>query len=258
MWWQRGINMARSLALGLTVLGVAFGLSAAASAADLGTSGSAPVYTKAPPAVFSWTGFYVGAHAGADWGPVIVRDDAGDGVPPGPFEYKASGAFVGATGGYNFQIGNFLAGIEGDIGYMDLKGAGIIPSSNPAAHQDITLDPGAYGDITARFGYAFNRTLAYVKGGGAFYDGVARQTTTNPGYVTTGTRTFTGWTVGGGVEHFITDKVSIKAEYQHFRFGTEVGYQTNVGDLTSPLGYRFHNWTDLNAETLKAGVNWHF
>jgi outer membrane immunogenic protein len=141
---------------------------------------------------------------------------------------------------------------------MDLSGTGIIPSSNPAAHQDITLGHGAYGDVTGRVGFAIDRTLAYAKGGVAFYDGVARQTTTNPGYVTTGTNTFTGWTAGGGVEHFISEKVSLKLEYQHFGFGSRIGYQTNVGDPGSPLGYRFHNWTDLNAESVKAGMNWHF
>jgi outer membrane immunogenic protein len=87
---------------------------------------------------------------------------------------------------------------------------------------------------------------------------VARQTTTKPGYVTTGTSTFTGWTAGGGVEHFIAPKWSIKAEYQHFGFGTKVGYQTDVADPGSPIGYRFHNWTSLNADTVKAGINYHF
>jgi outer membrane immunogenic protein len=225
-----------------------------ASAADM-----APIYTKAPaPVPLTWNGFYIGAHVGGDWGKVSVRDDANDGVPPGPFTYNATGVFGGGTAGYNVQISNVVMGIEGDFGYMSLKGAGIIPSSNPAAHQDITLGAGTYGDVTGRFGLAFNRTLAYAKGGVAFYEGEARQTTTNPGYVTTGTSTFTGWTAGAGIEHFITDKLSIKAEYLHFGFGTQVGYQTDVADPSSPIGYRFHNWTTLNADSVKAGVNWHF
>ncbi len=52
--------------------------------------------------------------------------------------------------------------------------------------------------------------------------------------------------------------MSIKVEYQHFDCGTQVGYPTNVGDPFSSPGYRFHNWTDLTAESVKAGVAFHF
>ena len=251
--------MNRYLVAALATAGLVFGLNLVAQAADLApmAPAAAPVYVKAPVvAPFNWTGFYVGGHVGGDWGKVKVLNDVNDGVPPGPFKYNAAGVFGGGTVGYNLQIQNFVVGVEGDVGFMDLSGAGIVPSSNPAAHQDITLGHGAYGDITGRLGYAVDRTLVYAKGGVAFYDGEARQTTTNPGYVTTGTRMFTGWTAGGGVEHFIAPNWSIKAEYQHFDFGSQIGNQTSVTD--PPIGHVYHNWTTLNADSVKAGVNWHF
>jgi outer membrane immunogenic protein len=203
----------------------------------------------------TWTGSYLGAHVGGVWGDVDVRDTNG-GVLPGPFKYSASGAFGGGTAGYNWQNGSFVLGVEGDLGYMDLSGSGIIPSSVAGRHQDITLDGGLYGDITGRLGFAYYRTLFYGKGGFAFYDGEARQKTTNPGYVTHGTDTFSGWVLGGGIEHYIAPGVSLKVEYLHFDFGSEGGDQTSVSD--PPIGYVYRNRTSLTADSVKAGVAYHF
>ena len=101
----------------------------------------------AKPAVYSWNGFYVGAHAGSIWGDVNVTDDVNDGVPPGPFGYSISGFIGGGTVGYNLQVDNVVFGIDGDLGVIDPDGSGIIPSSTPPFHQDTTLDTGLHGDI---------------------------------------------------------------------------------------------------------------
>lgn len=209
---------------------------------------------------YNWTGFYVGAHVGGAWGKAVVTDNQSDGVDPGPFSYTPSGAFGGGTGGYNWQWDKLVFGVEGDIGYMDLSGAGIIGSTHAGHHQDLTLDGGVYGDITGRAGILLTpATFVYAKGGFAFYDGEAKQATTNPGYAPTGTNTFTGWTAGGGIEHFVTPNLSIKIEYMHFDFGTEEGYQTALeADPPTPAGYKFRNWTDLTADSVKTGLTYHF
>jgi outer membrane immunogenic protein len=220
-----------------------------ANAADIGGYKDGP-YTAGP----VWTGFYAGAHAGGVWGDVDLKDVNG-GVAPGPFSFSASGAFGGGTAGYNFQRGNFVFGVEGDIGYMDLSGSRTIPSSDPAKAQNVTLDGGLYGDIGGRLGYAFAGTLLYAKGGFAFYDGEAKQVTTKPGYKPTATNTFTGWTVGGGVEHYISRAWSVKAEYLHFDFGTEHGAQTSISD--APIGFVYKNSFDVTADSVKVGLNYH-
>jgi outer membrane immunogenic protein len=237
-----------------------FALTAAADAADMYVPGPAAPggYKDGYVPATSWAGFYLGAHVGGVWGDPSLKDNINDGVPPGPFDYSASGAFGGGTGGYNLQRGNFVFGIEADVGYMDLSGSRTIASSNPIFHQNVTLDGGAYGDVTGRLGYAFDRTLIYAKWGFAFYDGQAKQATTKPGYAPAGTDTFTGWTVGGGLEHFISPAWSLKAEYLHFDFGRQAGFQLNVGDPGSPIGYKFRNWTTVTADSVKAGVNYHF
>jgi outer membrane immunogenic protein len=230
---------------------------AAAVLPTLGVAAMFALIATGGAAAGDWSGAYGGVHAGYAWGQASVTDTNG-GVPPGPFPYSVSGAFGGATLGSNLQNGNFVAGIEGDIGFMNLMGAGIVPSSNPAYHQDITLKGGLYGDITGRLGFGAGQTLFYGKGGFAFYSGQANQVTTKPGYTPTGTGTFTGWTLGGGVEHQVTPTMTVKVEYLHFDFGTQGGYQTNIGDTSSPANFQFMNETSLKADSVKIGLNWHF
>jgi outer membrane immunogenic protein len=226
-----------------------------ALAADLGGAPAPYADDQPAPGRMNWSGFYAGLHGGYASGDVDQRQTTG-GMPPGPFSYDASGFFGGGTLGYNWQAGSLVYGLEGDLGYMDLTGAGIIPSSVPTAHQDITLRGGVYGDITARVGFAVDRSLIYAKGGAAFINGESRQTTTNPGYVTHGTSGFSGWVAGGGVEHFITPKISVKAEYLHFDFGRQGGDQTSISD--PPVGFVYRNTTDVTADTIKVGVAVHF
>jgi outer membrane immunogenic protein len=113
---------------------------------------------------------------------------------------------------------------------MNLTRHRTIPSSTPPNFQNVTLGGGAFGDVTGSLGDAFDHTLIYAKGGFALYDGEAKQVTTKPGYAPAGTGTFTGWTVGGGIEHFINPAWSIKAEYLHFDFGRKGGAQTSLTD----------------------------
>ncbi len=125
-------------------------------------------------------------------------------------------------------------------------------------YQALTVDSGFYADITARLGVTFGGTLVYGKGGWAYFDGEAKQATTRPEYSKQGTGSLQGWVLGGGVEHYLTSNLSIKAEYLHFDFGTEEGSQTNVSDITSPIGYVFRNWHDVEIDTVKVGLNYHF
>jgi hypothetical protein len=49
---------------------------------------------------------------------------------------------------------------------------------------------------------------------------------------------------------------SLKAEYLHFDFGSEQGDQTSISD--PPIGHVYENWTVLDADTFKVGINYHF
>ena len=94
----------------------------------------------------------------------------------------------------------------------------------------------------------------YARGGFAFYNGKADQTTTKPGYFTTGTSTFTGWVAGAGLERNMGGNMSADLEYDHFDFGSRGGSQTSTGD--PPIGYVYEDTTRLTADAIKIGVDW--
>src|SRR6266478_3906185 len=80
-----------------------------ALAADLGTR---PPPYKAPALmpVFSWTGFYIGVHGGWGWSHM-----------PDLLDVNGNGGFGGGQVGYNYQMNNFVWGIEGDIAGGDIS-----------------------------------------------------------------------------------------------------------------------------------------
>jgi outer membrane immunogenic protein len=229
-----------------------------AHAADI--YGSAKDGPAAYAPALSWTGFYVGAHAGYGWGDAVTRDRVEDwGTDPkyvGPFNYDPEGALIGATAGYNQQIGIAVFGVEADVGHMTLDGAGYIPSSNPLYHQDLTISDGLYGVLGGRVGIALGQVLLYGKGGWAYFDGTSSQKTTKPGFVTNETDGFSGWAYGGGVEVMLSQNLSLKAEYLRLDFGSEGGNQTSVTD--APIGHVYEYETDLTVDTAKIGLNYHF
>ncbi len=238
-----------------------------ASAGEYGSLKDSPAVTES----YNWSGFYAGAHVGYAWGNDTVNDNVKDWCAPGdkacikdyvgPFSFSPDGVFGGGTIGYNYQFDRILVGIEGDLGYMDLNGENDEAKSSAAPfHQSITLDGGLYGDITGRLGFLVTpATLVYGKGGFAFYDGEGEKTTPKPGYASSGTDTFTGAVYGGGIEHMLTENVSVKIEYLHFDFGDEDSHQTAlVADYPTPKGYVFQNHHDLDADSVKAGIAYHF
>jgi len=183
------------------------GLTAGAMAADL-PSRRAPAPIVAAVPVFTWTGFYVGVNAGYGWN----SDDEVtiDGVT---FELDNEGGFVGgAQVGYNYQIGSFVVGLEGDIQYADFGGDDDFSSSD------------WFGTARARAGVAFDRALVYATGGFAFADDA------------------NGWTVGGGVEYAFTNNLSAKVEglYVNLDTDTPVGsYDAEFGVVRAGLNFRF-------------------
>src|SRR5215211_1928236 len=163
------------------------GFAGAASAADLPVRAAPPAPIIAAVPVFTWTGFYVGVNAGYGWNTNDdfifndVRYDLGD-----------DGGFVGgAQAGYNYQIGSFVVGLEGDIQYADFGGDDVVLSDGSVADFN---NSDWFGTVRARAGVAFDRALIYATGGFAFADDA------------------TGWTVGGGLEYAFTNNLSAKIE----------------------------------------------
>ncbi len=196
-----------------------FGFAGAASAADLPVRSAPPAPIVAAVPVFTWTGFYVGVNAGYGW-------NANDDITIGGvrFDLDDDGGFVGgAQAGYNYQIGSFVVGLEGDIQYADFGGEDIVLSDGSVVDFN---NSDWFGTVRARAGVAFDRALIYATGGFAFADDA------------------TGWTVGGGLEYAFTDNLSAKIE----------GLYVNLDQDDNFLG------VDNDAEfgVVRAGLNFRF
>ena len=230
---------------GLVGAGLA-GIATAASAADI----RQPTY-KAPPAavpvatVYNWTGFYVGGHIGYGWGDKDWTDTTG----LFGLSHQTDGFLGGGQIGFNYQIGQFVAGIEGDFSWTGLKGETSTLASTFTSEVDWT------STLTGRLGFAWDRFLVYGKGGFAW----ARDTYTTNFYTIPGAEvrdTRTGWTVGAGLEYALTESWTTKLEYNYMDFGKDTvsfapGFNTDIDQkihaVKLGVNYKFGPWGPISA-----------
>lgn len=209
-------------------------LTVSAQAADLPRR-AAPAYAPMAVPVFTWTGFYGGINGGWGFGSFQGRGPA---LPSDP-----SGGLIGGTVGYNYQMGNFVFGLEGDLDYAAVNAttvyAGPLTTKSGLTLQDT---------IRGRVGYAMDRAMFYATGG---YAGGNVHTTIYdvPGkYFNAQTNYLNGWALGAGVEYALQPNISAKLEYLYT-------------DL--PAAYNFVGSPDVTrvgtqTSNIRAGVNYHF
>jgi outer membrane immunogenic protein len=253
----------------ITLAGVAlFGI-VPAHAADLPVRVAAPArvdYVATP----SWTGFYVGLFAGYGWGRARASEpfDSNTGFfynfTGNAYRFDTSGFLGGGTIGYNVQSGAFVYGLEGEVGYLGLRGSAIDPNGTATGTPDTETKfrSDVYGAITGRFGLTSARALFYGKGGAAFLNArastidpcVAPPATCGTGTLNmTGNKVMVGWTAGGGLEWMFGPNWSAKAEYAYFDFGRiETAGPSNVP------GEFYRQNIRVTAHTAKAGINYRF
>jgi outer membrane immunogenic protein len=224
--------MKRMFLAGLVVL-AAGALGGAADAADLGARYPQQPYVKAPlyDALFSWTGFYLGLNGGGGWAG-STWDRTGS--------FDLSGGVIGGTAGFNWQTGQVVLGIEGDVDWSGVSGTTVTSCPAGCVTRNDWL-----GTVRGRAGYAFDRFLPYITGGLAAGD--IRAST--PGF-SGASQTNLGWTVGAGLEAVIVGNWSAKAEYLHVDLGSfNCGLSCGPGVTDN---------VSLHEELLRGGVNYRF
>jgi len=228
-----------------------FALGTPALSADLAARAPASVVT--PPPVFSWTGFYVGAHGGGGWSEWSGMDPTAP--ADGWSSVNASGGVAGGQVGGNYQISNFVIGLEGTYAWSGITLNDNSPFAGGAGFT-LTLKNDYLATAAGRIGVAFDRVLLYGKGGAAF---TRDKYTGNNGLAgalagaTSGSFDRTGWLAGAGVEWMFLPHWSVKGEYNYMRFGSLTEQPSTTGNLAaSPAIVR------LDIQTATVGVNYHF
>ena len=201
-----------------------------AFAADLPRRPPPDYPTKAPPLrAFDWTGFYVGVNGGYGWG--TSRYDFG---AAGINRFNVNGGLVGGTIGYNYQFGQTVLGIEGDIDWADINGSAACVAGLCQTKVDWL------STVRGRLGYAIDRFMPFVTAGAAFGDVKANI----PG-LGSQSNTQAGWTVGGGAEYAFAPNWTVKAEYLYVDLGkfncntcgANVKFNENI--VRAGLNYKF-------------------
>ncbi len=234
-----------------------------ARAADL----SAALYVKAPPKTDTdWTGFYLGANAGAAIGNSAWSATQPGGAPnlTGALDlFRAYDGFNGAgsqfgglTAGYNYMLpSRIVLGVETDVSFASTLGAGQAFASPAIGAANYNDTVNLFGTVRGRVGYDYNHWLYYATGGFAWtYDQFTRTaivsgTASNPpsGAIETKFGPRTGWTVGVGVEAPVAPGWTVKGEYLYSQYG-----DTSV---TFPLGGQQFT-SDLSMHEFRVGLNY--
>jgi len=214
--------------------------------------GKAPVATTMPtkgpgyrePPI-NWTGLYAGGSAGYGGGKI----DTFDSVTVVSASEKPRGYFAGGQVGYNWQFNNnWVFGVEGDWSGARIDTVGLDPAV--AIPNNTHYEISSFATVRARLGYVpANRTLWYVTGG--WSQAEVRFAQAFPFSAGNDSKTQSGWVIGAGVEHALTNNWSLKLEYLHL----DLGHDDFAFAATFPgFPFRVHPEIDI----VRVGVNYKF
>lgn len=218
-------------------LGLGAGLLAGpAASADL------PVKAKVAEAIFNWTGFYVGAHAGlSDGTSRSVLTDPIVSVTTNIF----GGMMSGVQAGYNHRLASgLLLGIEGDISLPSYLTSNSVVAFIATPRSAVTEQWDYFSTARGRIGYAAGPWLFYTTGGFAW---IGERVRNPPSIGDDGKilRTRLGWVAGAGAEYAFAPHWTAKVEYLYSRFGELA--------ISFPSGAQYSSSHDFQA--LRVGVN---
>ena len=193
-----------------------------------------------------WTGSYVGLVGGYGVGDFSYVYDSDEEVVLWP-----NGALGGLVAGINWQQGQAVVGIEGDISLGNWSEEALLaPGNAPCYEEGCTARFNWLATVRGRIGYAIGDLLSYVTGGVAA-GGIAGSADEGAcGY--TGSCRFEGaygMTFGAGAEWRLAEQYSLKAEYLYTNFG-DPQFEVDDGDGLDDSNVALH--------TARVGVNFHF
>jgi outer membrane immunogenic protein len=139
-----------------------------------------------------------------------------------------------------------------------MSGAGAHTSGSDS-WVDTTTIP-AVLTITGRVGIAHDRTLWYFKGGAAGADVTYNDTGSDPGlggdYEYQYKHKRWGYLLGGGVEHALNGKWSLKAEFDYMNFGS---HEIVLNAIDAKPGQPTETFTStLHVSQVLVGLNYRF
>ena len=236
-----------------------------------------PIRALPPPVpVFSWTGFYLGAHVGYDWqdssaawNPTSVtgciRCQRANGLDewfidarryPWRVQLRVLGC-VGRRRGRRFLLDE--SRYQFDQAWV--TPAGVLVGGGAATAMNTTLND--LSSVRGRFGYAlWPSVLLYGTGGAAWgritYSGNAFNPANGYASNSSFTNTASGWVAGGGIEWMFWHNWTVRWEYLHYDLSASQAVTAAgrpAGFAASPSGF---SWSGLTVDEVRAGLTYKF
>ena len=196
---------------------------------------------------YNWSGFYVGANFGGAWtnGSLNI---------PGNNLYGGTTEFIGGfQGGYNFQAGHLLLGVEGEFDWASFNHPALsAPTLGSVSHRWMST-------VAGRVGLVNDRWLVFAKLGGGWARSDA--TVNIPGSPSwSGSSTNSGWLIGGGIEYGFKAHWTVKLEYDYLALSgwnsptaPVVALNRDVQMVKAGINYKFESGVSAAAEPSRAG-----
>ncbi|MER2520513.1 MAG: outer membrane beta-barrel protein [Bdellovibrionales bacterium] len=234
-------------------------------------------------AATDWSGFYAGLNAGAMLGESSANTHAANIgnyfanssvtsiIANGTQKLNPLGVVGGAQGGYNYQTGHWVLGLEGNASgstASDSKSTTVVyPCCSPSTYtisQKVSNDWAV--SLSPKIGYAFDSTpigdiLGYISAG-VVASQINYESTFSDNY---GLNAFesqnvsefhAGWSVGTGAEVALNSHWSVRPEYMYTNYGKvrPTGTLNANGGSTAPMEHS----ADLTSSIFRVGVNYRF
>ena len=167
-----------------------------------------------PPALapeYDWSGLFIGLHAGG--GALITEGIFENSSGDSTYDLGSlsdAGVLGGGQIGWNFQNGNWVFGIVGDISAVGIDGTAFDPNERS---ETVSLDTDFLATIRGRVGWTASPGLFYLTAGFAFLEGEFTNDDTGatcpPCAIDISA---TGGVIGAGAEVAISENLSVFAE----------------------------------------------
>ncbi|EIZ84298.1 carbohydrate-selective porin OprB [Methylobacterium sp. GXF4] len=230
------------------------------AAADL----TAPHPAADIPAYTDWSGGYIGLEGSAggsygayNFGPTTIGGrsvpafKSGDATGRSDQGRNATTAVGGLFGGWNWQTGPWVYGVEASLDAANLKRpvpstiAGFGYGDVDPVFNIVRAKADLYGTLRARIGYSFDRYLIYGAVGltGANARFLASYPDLDTGGQTTARRElgYVGFTLGAGVQYAITDTLALGIDYRYVDLGGSraltLGNVPGLGPITTRASF---------------------
>lgn len=178
---------------------------------------------------YDWSGVYLGVNGGAVWNNSYLNSE--------PIYSDKASAIGGGMIGINYQINKFILGIEGDADVTGINVDAVCPGYPGSSCQN---QQHVLGAVRGRFGVQmFDSTFVYGAGGIAFSD--YKFNDNIPGSASSGSGMRTGYTLGLGVDHAITEHWFLGFEFNYYDFSnsTPSNFSETDHTLMARLGFKF-------------------